>query len=294
MIGAMCVGWVLKDRKLHRGTINIAITVDIMILMAIIGAEIGSSPSVLKMFGSIFLDALVITFGAVGGTIAMAWLFNRYILKTKIEPRNPKKGKSKHTFSVMIISVFAIGVIVGRFVELPDNIADASMWALYLLMCLVGLSIGSDIETLQALKNQPWRVIFVPLATILGTYLGIIIICPLVGLSLTDQLAIGSGFGYYSISSVLLSELRSPEIGAIALMVNVVRELFAVSLAPIISKRFSPIALISCAGASTIDISLPVVVANCGATFVGMSIFHGACIDMSVPFLVSFFGSLGA
>lgn len=291
MLCGAALGWVVRNKSLPRHQISRGVSVVICILMAMIGIEIGSSESVLAILGTILSDALLLTFGALAGTIILAWAVNRWVVKATVSENDSEQVSNTHTFSYLIVGVFIMGALAGYYRVIPSQAVEYSMWVLYLLMALVGFSIGSDANTLRALGRQPWQVVFVPITTIVGTLIGVVAISPLVGLNIWDQLAVGSGFGYYSLSSVLLSELRNAEIGAIALIVNVMRELVTVIAAPYLVRIFSPVALICSGGATTIDVTLPVIVNNCGGTFVGMAIFHGVVVDMSVPLLVSLFSS---
>lgn len=54
--------------------------------------------------------------------------------------------------------------------------------------------------------------------------------------SLSDFLAVGSGFGYYSLSSIFITEYRGAELGTIALLANIVRELIVLLCAPLLVK----------------------------------------------------------
>ena len=108
--------------------------------------------------------------------------------------------------SLIIIGFFIIGVIFARFHFMPDWVLqnDFSMYALYVLMFLVGISIGSDTKALKALKEQNMKIAFVPLATIFGTLAGSAAVSILLsGRSVWDCLAVGSGFAYYSCESVV-------------------------------------------------------------------------------------------
>lgn len=287
----MVIGWILRDKKIPRGVLSNTISGVIMVMMLLIGVEMGGSEGLLNSFGSIITDAVLLTSGALVGTITLAWMANRFILKTKTKPRARTTKGGNHLFSFLIVAVFGAGVALGYCDLIPFLSSKASMWALYTLMALVGFSIGSDVAAIKALKSQPLHVIYLPVATILGTLLGILLLSPLIGLNIFDCMAIGSGFGYYSLSSVLLSEVRGVEIGAIALLVNVLRELTTVILAPVLARRFSPLSVICCGGATTLDITLPVIINTCGTSFTGMAIFQGVVVDLSVPFLVTFFAS---
>lgn len=194
--------------------------------------------------------------------------------------------------SILIISFFITGVLLGRFVDIPAILtAEApTLYALYSLMFLVGISIGSDKKALQALKQQNLKIVLVPLATVIGTLVGSSLISfALSGRSLTDCLAVGSGFGYYSLSSIFITQYKGAELGTIALVSNITRELLALIAAPLLVRYFGKLAPISVGGATTADTTLPIITKFCGKEFVVISIVHGITVDLSVPFLVTFF-----
>lgn len=101
--------------------------------------------------------------------------------------------------SLIIVAFFVLGLLLARWGILPAELVenDFSMYALYGLMFLVGMSVGSDTKALKALREQDLKIVLVPLATILGTLAGSVLVgLVLPGRSLTDCLAVGSGFGY--------------------------------------------------------------------------------------------------
>ena len=194
--------------------------------------------------------------------------------------------------SLIIIAFFVVGLILGRFVEMPAFITenDPTLYALYVLMFLVGISIGSDKKALQALRHQNPKILLVPLGTILGTLAGSAFVSMFVyGRSVTDCLAVGSGFGYYSLSSIFITQYKGAELGTIALVSNIIRELITLVGAPLLVKYFGKLAPISVGGATTMDTTLPVITKFSGKVFVVISIFHGVTVDFCVPFLVTFF-----
>lgn len=194
--------------------------------------------------------------------------------------------------SLIIVSFFLLGLVAARLGLLPDELLkhDFSLYALYALMFLVGMSIGSDTKALKALKEQNVKIILVPLATILGTLAGCALVSLLLpGRSLWDALAVGSGFGYYSLSSVFITEYRGAELGTIALAANIIRELITLLAAPLLVCWFGKLAPICAGGATTMDTTLPVIARFSGKEFVVISIFHGFVVDFTVPFLVTFF-----
>lgn len=197
--------------------------------------------------------------------------------------------------SLLIALCFLGGVMLGRFVDLPAIFLgeELTLYVLYALMFLVGISIGSDQKTLSALKQQNWRIFLVPMATWVGTFGGMVLISLVLGhRSLTDYLAVGAGFGYYSLSAVFITQYKGAELGTIALVSNIIRELFALLAAPLLVRYFGRLAPISVGGATTADTTLPVITKYCGKEFVVISVVHGVLVDLSVPFWVSLFCAL--
>ena len=197
--------------------------------------------------------------------------------------------------SLIIVAFFVAGVILARWGVLPQELLqqDFSMYVLYGLMFLVGISIGSDRKAWAALKGQQLRIVLVPLATIVGTLAGSIgVSFLLTDIRLTDCLAIGSGFGYYSLSSIFITEYKGAELGTVALLANISREIVTLLAAPLLVRWFGNLAPISAGGATTMDTTLPIITQTAGQQFVIVSIFHGFVVDFSVPFLVTLFCSL--
>lgn len=197
--------------------------------------------------------------------------------------------------SLIIVSFFVAGVLLSRLGWIPTEMVenDFSMYALYALMFLVGMSIGSDTKALKALKEQNLKIVLVPLATILGTLAGSALVSIfLPGRTLWDCLAVGSGFGYYSLSSVFITEYRGAELGTIALTANIIREIITLLGAPFLVCWFGKLAPICAGGATTMDTTLPVITRFSGKEFAVIAIFHGFVVDFTVPFLVTFFAKL--
>ena len=197
--------------------------------------------------------------------------------------------------SLIIVAFFIAGLLLARWGWIPSSLSegDISIWALYALMFLVGISIGSDTQALKAIRGQHWKILWVPVATWAGTLVGTALASLLLpSRNLADCLAVGSGFGYYSLSSIFITEYRGAELGTIALAANIIREIITLLGAPLLVCWFGKLAPICTGGATTMDTTLPVITRFSGKEFVVISIFHGFIVDFSVPFLVTFFCKL--
>lgn len=197
--------------------------------------------------------------------------------------------------SLIIVGFFIAGIFFGLYQWIPPQYisSDLSYYALCALMFCVGISIGNDTKILKSFRHINPRLMLLPLMTIVGTLAGCAAAgCLLPHRALTDCLAIGSGFGYYSLSSIFITQYRGPELGTIALLANIAREIITLLCAPLLVRYFGRLAPISVGGATTMDTTLPIITRTSGQDFVIVSIFHGFIVDFSVPFLVTFFCSL--
>lgn len=195
--------------------------------------------------------------------------------------------------SLVIVGFFVLGIACGLMHWLPPLGGNVSFLTLCALLFCVGITVGNNTTLLKSFTKLDKRLMLLPLMTITGTLAATAIAA--LGLpqrSLTDCLAVGSGFGYYSLSSILITQYRGPDLGTVALLANIIREVITLLGAPLLVRWWGPLAPISTGGATTMDTTLPIITRTSGEDFVILSLFHGFLVDFSVPFLVTFFGTL--
>jgi len=194
--------------------------------------------------------------------------------------------------TLLILLCFALGLLAGYFDLLPDWARNPQypIYLLYVLMFLVGLSVGGDKTLASSLQKQSYRLFLLPIGTLLGTLIGAACIGWLwPGVSVRESLAVGSGMGYYSLSSILISHSHGPELGSVALMSNIFRELLTLLSAPFLVRAFGKLAPIAAGGATSMDITLPAIVKFSGKEYAALAVFHGVILDASVPILLGIF-----
>ncbi len=201
--------------------------------------------------------------------------------------------------NLKVLAMFLAGCLAGLFLVSPD--ADLHGWSLavlYVLMFQVGMGMGSHPTLRHQLRQWNWGMVLTPLATIVGTLtFSAAASLVLSQWSVFDCMAVGSGFAYYSLSSILITQFKEPtlgmqlatELGTIALLSNIIREMMALMGAPLFRKYFGRLAPISAAGVNSMDVLLPVITRCSGSEVMPIAIFHGILIDFSVPFFVSLF-----
>ena len=179
--------------------------------------------------------------------------------------------------SILIVGCFAVGCLAGWSGWLPDrSVAETDLYStavLYVLMIAVGISLGSDRKLRQILRSIRWRFVLVPVATIVGTLSATAVASLFIARwGLPECMAVGSGCCYYSLASILITELATPslgvqtatELGTVALMTNLLRELSVLLATPLMVRFFGRLAPICAGGASTLDTTLPVILRYSG------------------------------
>lgn len=192
--------------------------------------------------------------------------------------------------SLIILVCFAAGILTGRIVPLPPSL-ELDRYTVYLLCALllfVGVSVGGDHHFWQTIRQRDnLRLALLPLLVILGTLAGVAAASLLLPtLPLRDALAVGAGFGYYSLSSVLLTQLRGETLGVIALLANLMREIITLVLAPLLVRFFGKLAPIASGGATAMDSTLPIIVRFSGKEYSIAALFSGIVLTAAVPFLI--------
>lgn len=192
--------------------------------------------------------------------------------------------------TLIIFACLVVGGLVGYFNGIPEFLPkETTSYLIFILMFVIGLDLGNDVERLKSMTQLRWELLLLPLLTIVGSLLGgAVSTIFLKGYGMVDGMAVSAGLGYYSVSSVIISEAVGPTLGFIALFSNVLRETLTMLFSPIFAKLFGPLAPIALGGASTADVTLPIILNSSGQEYLLPSLFHGFVNNISVPIVVGF------
>lgn len=306
ILGGILTGRLLLGRRL--AFVQPLITGIIWTLLFLLGVEVGSDPAVVGGLATLGVTALALFAFSVAGSILAAWGLWLWIRRRGLsvpasgaaDDETPQAASSLWQTlkgSLVIVAFFAVGCLAGLWTEPDMQGSSLSTWVLYALMFCVGVTLGNDRTLAGRVRRLDRRLALLPVATAVGTLGGAALAAPFFGAdsavtSAADSLAVGAGFGYYSLSSIFIADLRGAELATVALLCNILRELFTLLAAPLVARWFGPLAAVSIGGATTFDTTLPVITRAAGRPYAVVSIFHGCVMDFSVPFLVTFFCTL--
>lgn len=163
---------------------------------------------------------------------------------------------------------------------------------LYVLVFLVGYQFGFARRNIAALFLR-WENLVLPLITILGSLVSALFLPPLTGWKLSESLALVSGMGWYSLSSVLITGLGNPVLGSSAFLANLFRETISLLVIPFLFRLKQRNMAIASPGAASMDVALPLLETFGGVDTVPLALAHGLLVTIMVPPLVLLWMGLG-
>lgn len=195
------------------------------------------------------------------------------------------------------VAVSLVGGLLFGYLFLDTGVKDILdlilMSALDVMIFIAGIEIGSNRGILKRICNlhSALLALAIPLAVACGSICGALLLGHIAGLSAYDSLLVGGGLGWYSFSSVVISAMYSTEIGTVAFLANMMREISGFFLIPLLVRVHKFLALAP-SGAATMDSGLPVVIKYTNL-HVGMySFINGLVLTLIVPVLISWLLSL--
>ncbi len=159
---------------------------------------------------------------------------------------------------------------------------------LYVLMFSVGISIGMHKGIVQKIKEYHIRIFIIPIGIMIGSLLGGVICSLLFQLPLGHGTAIASGMGWYSLAGSAIGNIAGAQLGSIAFLSNLMREVFSFLLIPFLAAHLNQYACIAPAGATSEDTTLPVILKYTNEETVVLSVLNGMICSFFVPILISF------
>ncbi|EPC01112.1 membrane protein [Litchfieldella anticariensis FP35 = DSM 16096] len=243
--------------------------------------------------------ALLFAITAACNLLALWWLARRSALRAGTSPvveGAPTSKLAAMLGSLTLLGVVALGVIVGvalGWLAMNEWHAGAETLAeivLYALLALIGCQLrNSGMPLKQILLNHHGLAIAITVA--ISSLLAGLLAAPLLSLSWNQGLAMAAGFGWYSLSGILIGDQLGPVLGGVAFFNDLARELLAFLLIPLTIHRATPLA-IGYGGATSMDFTLPVIQQHGGVACVPVAVVSGFILSLLSPPLILFFLSL--
>ncbi len=294
-------------------TVEILVNISLFSLLFFMGFRIGRNEEIGRALKQIGIVSVTFALATVAGTVivlAVIYHFQNLFSGKKTESgftvNNRAETEKKdlqhyiNTFIahfkdpaklvVLVLAGFASGFFLKAFPQFTGE--NITSWLLNILLFMIGIQLVHNNVTLKEALAHP-DTILLPAGTIIGSLLGGLAVSGLLSISPGKALALSSGFGWYSLSGVIITDMGDPVLGSAGFLINIMRETIALLSIPFLSTTRFPNIGIGVAGATSMDVTLPLIEKSCGDKVVPLSITSGAVLSLIVPILVPVFYQLG-
>jgi uncharacterized membrane protein YbjE (DUF340 family) len=318
------VGTKCRSKKEKLSWVGTLLFMAIIALVFVMGTRMGSNQEVVTNLGTIGLDALFMTVVIMAGSV-FAVMGTRKLLRIDkygqplaeigqdrkdydniksleiSEEETPDaKGSSGKKMTIAILAFVVLGILFGYFL-IPLLFSDyrsfetfsgnALVFGLCFLLFFVGVDLGLTGTIVHSLKNAGFRVLIFPVAVVLGTLVAAFLCGLVLPISQKEALAIGAGFGWYTLAPIVITEQGYVMAGAISFMHNIMRELGGIVLIPVVAQKIGYIESASLPGVAAMDVCIPLIERACSEKIVIYSFLIGllqsAVVPVFVPLIIS-------
>lgn len=189
---------------------------------------------------------------------------------------------------VALVAGVAAGIVAGETAALRAVLA-ASDVVLDVLMFLVGVSVGMRRGIVASIREHHVKTLVIPVGVIVGSIVGGAAAALMLGYEARAGMAVASGLGWYSLAGVTIEGLAGAQLGAIAFLASLMRELLSFFSIPLIARHLNYYACIAAAAATSEDTTLPMMIRYTDERTVVFSLVNGIICSTFVPVLISLF-----
>lgn len=290
------------------------------LLIFCMGADLGAREELLGQLANVGFSSIVLCVAPVAASTLLVYVLTSVFMKDIVtrhareraarqeaptqkgkpgdsanspEPASDQQVSSGASSEAAMIAIavgsLAAGVAYGlsplNLTPIATLVAHSD-FVLYALMFFVGISVGSAKGLVGKIREYGMRLLVVPAGIIVGSFVAGLACAPLCDMSLGQGAAIASGMGWYSLVGVVLADLAGPQIGSIAFLANLGRELLSFLIIPWIARHLNYPTCLAPAGATSEDTTLPMIIRCTNEETVVLGVINGIVCSAAAPILV--------
>lgn len=289
----MFLGYFIKTQnQSFLNIINQVVMVLLYVILLVMGIALGQLDNLAKTLPMIGLSALTFSIIIHGCNLLGLVAYDKWNPQPSHAPQGELPARWKLLLdSAKLCSMVAIGFVLGilskGYISLPFG---TSTYVLVALIFCVGIQLRNNGIQLKSVIFHKQGII-TGIIFIVTSLVGGIISAYLLNLPITQGLAIASGFGWYSLSSVVIHDAWGAVFGSIAFFNDLSRELLSLFLIPLLMARYQATA-VGISGATALDCTLPIIQRAGGIEVVPFAISFGFITNIVPPILLVFFSSI--
>ena len=287
------LGFAIRLPKVYLPWIDKGLGWLVYVILVLIGFSLAEVNNLGAQIGWITLTALLLFVLVIAANLAVLIWFDRKYPWQRFQSKKTVGAKNRVSISGSLrqMSCVLLGLLLGKVLPqalLPSE--DSGTYALMLLVFLVGLQLRSSGITLRQVLINKRGVQTSVLLVLSALAAGIVFAGLMPQVSWSQGLALASGFGWYSLSGIVMTEAYGPVWGSVALLNDLAREFFALAFIPLLMNR-GPSAAVGVGGATSLDFTLPVIQSSGGLEVVPLAISFGFIINIVAPILMVVFSA---
>ena len=283
----------LSNRRLMT-VIHYTVETLVYFILGLLGLGLGQMQGLLEQLGAMAVQVTSLVLVLLVANVAGLWLFHRW------QPMAVEAGSAgerpgyRRLFMAGFKPLLAVlvGVLLGYFLfPLLPLVEDVATGALMLLLFLIGLQLrNAGLSLRKLLMNR--QGLGIAGVLVVSSLLAGLALAPWLEMPWHQALALASGFGWYSLSGIVIGDALGPAWGGVAFLNDVLREILALALIPLVIGA-RPAVAIGYGGATAMDFTLPVIRSSGGLTCVPVAIASGFLLSFLSPVLMGVFLSMG-
>lgn len=209
-------------------------------------------------------------------------------------PAQPEKKEPFYksmTFRIIASVVLGMGsgylVIRRVFADSMDAFDSVSgigiKVGLCVLLVFVGLDMGIAGTVVANIRRVGIKIFAFPVAVIIGTFVGVGICSLFFDFSVHECIAVGAGFGWYTLAPGILMEKGFVTLSAVSFLHNVMRENIAIIMIPVVAKYIGYVECTGLAGSAAMDVCLLIAEKATNSETAVYSFITGVVLSIMIP-----------
>lgn len=289
----LILGFILPIPHSWTKTIEQMLSKLVFIILLFIGLSLSEIQNLGSQIRFIVFNVSILAICCMGSGLVGLMLFDKFIPWQRQISQTESQKHVSILGSILQIACVVIGFLAGKMLPIHSLPIDTIIKGLLmLLILLVGIQLSHSGMTLkQVLMNKRGvqiSIVFCASVAIGGMIFGLIM--PDVGI--LKGLALSSGYGWYSLSGIIMTDAYGAMWGSIALVNDLLREFVALFFIPFV-MRYYPSSAVGLGGATSMDFTLPVIQSSGGIEIVPIAMSFGFIVNIVSPIFMIIFSAIG-
>ena len=293
----LVVGFLLPLPQRFMPLVDKLLTNLVFVILTFIGLSLSQIANLGAQIGFIGTNVAVLAICTLGAGFISLLIFDRLHPWQRALPHAHSQAGFSITGSLVQLCCVVLGFVLGKLLPIFLPITDLPIdgiikGLLILLILLVGFQLSHSGMTLRQVlvnKRGVQACVIFCLSVAVG---GLLYALIMPDVTWTQGLALSSGYGWYSLSGIIMTDAYGAVWGSVALLNDLLREFTALLFIPMLIRKY-PTTAVGLGGVTTMDFTLPVIQSSGGNEVVPLAMSFGFLVNIISPVLMVVFSSFG-